>query len=54
MFHQTFLSSNVKRCASIIDKHGIYKLPHELQNDLRMRSYVNQEITWELLKPIER
>ena len=34
MFHQIFLSPEVKRCAIITYKHGIYKLSHELPNDL--------------------
>ena len=37
MFHQIFLSPQVKRCAIITYKHGIYELPHELPNDLRLR-----------------
>ena len=37
MFYQIFLSPQVKRCAIITYKHGIYELPHELQNDLRLR-----------------
>ena len=32
-----FLSPQVKRCAVITYKHGIYELPHELLNDLRLR-----------------
>ena len=37
MFYQIFLSPQVKRYAIITYKHGIYKLPHELPNDLRLR-----------------
>ena len=37
MFYQIFLSPQVKRCAIITYKHGIYELPHELPNDLRLR-----------------
>ena len=37
MFYQIFLSPQVKRCAIITYKHGIYKLPHELPNDLRLK-----------------
>ena len=37
MFYQIFLSPQVKRCAIITDKHGIYELPHELPKDLRPR-----------------
>ena len=36
MFYQIFLSPQVKRCAIITYKHGIYELPHELPNDLRL------------------
>ena len=35
MFYQIFLSPQVKPCAIITYKHGIYELPHELPNDLR-------------------
>ena len=35
MSHQIFLSPQVKRWAIITYKHGIYKLSHELPNDLR-------------------
>ena len=35
--NQTFLSPQVKRCAIISSKHGIYELPQELPNDLRLR-----------------
>ena len=34
MFHQIFLSPEVKRCVIITYKHGICKLSHELPNDL--------------------
>ena len=37
MFYQIFLSPQVKRCPIITYKRGIYKLPHELPNDLRLR-----------------
>ena len=36
MFYQIFFSSQVKRCAIITCKHGIYELPHELPNELRL------------------
>ena len=32
MFYQIFLSPQVKRCAIITRKHGIYLVPHELPN----------------------
>ena len=35
MFYQISLSSQVKRCAIIPYKHGIYELPYELPNNLR-------------------
>ena len=37
MFYQIFLSPQVKRWAIITYKHGIYEVPHELPNDLRLR-----------------
>ena len=36
MFHPIFLSPQVKRWAIIAYKHGIYELPHELLNGLRV------------------
>ena len=36
-FHQIFFSPQVKRCAIITYKHGIYELPHKLPNNLRLR-----------------
>ena len=36
-----FLSPQVKRCAIITYKHGMYELPHELPNDLRLRKLGN-------------
>ena len=36
MFYQIFLSPQVKRCEIITHKHGIYELPHEVPNDLRL------------------
>ena len=38
MFYQIFISSQVKRCAIITYKHGIYGLPHELLNGSRLRN----------------
>ena len=38
MFYQIFLSPKVKRCAIITYKHGIYELPQELPNDLRLEN----------------
>ena len=34
MIYQILLWPQVKRWVIITDKHGIYELPHELQNDL--------------------
>ena len=54
MFYQIFLSPQVKRCAIITYKHGIYELPHELPNDLRLRILENyQEISGKCLNLIE-
>ena len=36
MFYHIFLLPQVKRCAIIIYKDGIYELPHELPNDIRL------------------
>ena len=41
MFYQILFSSQVKRCAIITYKHGIYELPHELPNDLRQSTLGN-------------
>ena len=30
MFYQILISSQVKQCAIIVYKHGIYELPHKL------------------------
>ena len=32
-----FVSPQVKQCATITYKRGIYELPHELPNGLRLR-----------------
>ena len=37
MFYQTFLSPQAKRSTIISNKQGVYELPHELLNDLRLR-----------------
>ena len=44
MFQQIFLSPQVKRIVIITTKHVIYELPHELQNDLRLRILGNKKI----------
>ena len=43
-----------ERCASITYKHGMYELPRELANDLRLRILVNYEISGKCLNLIER
>ena len=40
MFYQLF-SPQVKRRVIISNKHGIYELPHELPNDLRLKILQN-------------
>ena len=37
MFYQMVLSAQVRQWKIITYKHDIYKLPHEVQNDLRLR-----------------
>ena len=39
-----FFSPKVKPFTSITYEHGIYELPHELRNDLRLRMLGNEEI----------
>ena len=48
-----FLSPQVKRWAIITYKHGIYELPHELLNDLRLWILGNYEISGKSLNFIE-
>ena len=36
MLYQILFSQQVKRSVIISNKHGIYELPHELPNDLRL------------------
>ena len=38
---QIFFSPEVKTSVIISNKHGIYELPHELRNDLRLRKLGN-------------
>ena len=35
MFYHIFLSPQVKQCAIITYKHGIFELPRKLPNDLK-------------------
>ena len=41
MFYQIFLSPQMKRGAIITYKHGMYELPDEFANDLRLRKIGN-------------
>ena len=38
MFYQIFLSPQVKQIVIISNRHGIYELPHELPNNLKLGS----------------
>ena len=38
MFYHFFFSPQVKRSAVTINKQGVYKLPHELPNNLRLKN----------------
>ena len=53
MFYQIFLSPQVKRWVIITYKNGMYKLPHNLPNDLKLRILGNQEISGKCLNFIE-
>ena len=53
IFYQIFLSAQVKRCALTTYKHGIYELPHELPNDLKLRILGNSKISGKCLNFIE-
>ena len=41
MFYQVFLSPQVKQSTIISQKHGLYELPQEFQNNLRLRILEN-------------
>ena len=43
MFYETILSPKVKRRGIFIYKHGIYELPYECLNDLRLRILRNKD-----------
>ena len=43
MVEKNFLSPQVKGSVIISNKYGIYELPHELLNDLRLRILGNEE-----------
>ena len=53
MFYQIFFSPQVKRCAVITKKHGIYEMPHELPNYLKLIRKGNKEMSGKCLNPIE-
>ena len=53
MFYQVLLFSQVQRSAIITYKHDIYKLPHELPNDLRLRILGNYETSRKCLNSLE-
>ena len=53
MFYQIFSSPQVKRCAIITYKHGIYEMPDELPNDIRLRVVENEEKSGKYLNCIE-
>ena len=50
---QSFPSNRSEGCAIITYKHGIYKIPPELLNDLRLRILANWEISRICLNYIE-
>ena len=43
MLYRIFLSPQVKLSTIICNTQGIYKLPHELPNDLRLRILGNKK-----------
>ena len=53
MFDRIFFSPQMKRWAIIIYKHGIYELPHELPNALRLKILGKLEISGKCLNHIE-
>ena len=53
MFYEIFFSPQVKRYAIITYKRGIYELPHEFPNNLRLRILENQGISEKCLNSIE-
>ena len=44
MVEQSFLSPQLKRSVIISNQHGIYELPQELPNDLRLVILRNYEM----------
>ena len=53
MFYQTLIPPQVNRWEIITYKHGIFDLPHELLNDLKLNNVVNQEILEKCLNFIQ-
>ena len=55
LFHvyQIFLSLKVERSTIITCTHGIYELPHELPNNLKLRILGNQKMSRKCLNFIE-
>ena len=49
MFYQILLSPQVKGWVIITYKNGIYELPHQLPNNLRLRMLGNEEISGKCL-----
>ena len=54
MFYQILISPQVKRRKIITYQQGIYDLPRELPNELRLRNLGNLEILEKCLYFIER
>ena len=53
MFYQIFLSPQVKQSAIVSNKQGVYELPHELPNDLRLRLIGNTKKSGKSRKSLE-
>ena len=53
MFYQIFLSPQVKQSAIVSNKQGVYELPHELPNDLRLRLIGNMKKSGKSRKSLE-
>ena len=53
MFHQIFLSPQVKRWAINTYQDGIYELLHELPNELRLKILGTKEVSRKCLYFIE-
>ena len=53
MFYQIFLSPQVKQSAIVSNKQGVYELPHEFPNDLRLRLIGNTKKSGKSRKSLE-